>query len=172
MVQINNAFPMENIICSAAWTDARCHGRDALHFRLDIDQNRVCAELSLCRLAEKAQAGSSRLRGSLFAMFRPPLLRTTLIASLIATSVLFAYWGLFTWVPTFLSTSIDKGGAGMGIVKSSGWVIMMQIGSFFGYISFGFLADRFGRKPTFIGFLASAVILVPLYGQLGSYQRH
>ena len=40
----------------------------------------------------------------------------------------------------------------------------MQIGAFFGYTTFGFLADRFGRRPTFIAFVLGAAILVPIYG--------
>lgn len=99
-------------------------------------------------------------------IFRPPLLSKTVIASLMGTCVLFAYWGLFTWVPTFLSTPIEKGGAGLTIVRSSTWIIAMQIGAFLGYTSFGFLADRFGRRFTFAGFLVFAAILVPVYGQM------
>jgi MFS family permease len=98
-------------------------------------------------------------------MFRPPHARNTFVASLLATVVLFAYWGLFTWMPAFLSTPIDKGGAGMSIVRSSSWIIPVQVGAFVGYTSFGFLADRFGRRPVFIVFLLGAGILVPIYGQ-------
>jgi MFS family permease len=99
-------------------------------------------------------------------LFRPPLLRRTLLGSLITMLVLFAYWGLFTWMPSFFSRPIEQGGAGLGIIKSSGWIIPMQIGAFFGYTSFGFFADRFGRRPVFAFFLVCAAILVPVYSQL------
>jgi MFS family permease len=99
-------------------------------------------------------------------LFRAPLLRRTLLGSLITMLVLFAYWGLFTWMPSFFSRPIEQGGAGLGIVRSSGWIIPMQIGAFFGYTSFGFFADRFGRRPVFAFFLICAAILVPAYGQL------
>jgi MFS family permease len=105
-------------------------------------------------------------RTSIGIIFKPPLLRKTLMASALTTSVLFAYWGLFTWMPSFLSKPVEQGGAGLGIVKSSAWIIPMQIGAFFGYLLFGFLADRFGRRPVFIAFLIAAALLVPLYGQL------
>src|SRR5207244_1846810 len=81
-----------------------------------------------------------------------------------------AYWGLFTWLPTFLATPVDKGGAGMSVVKSLGWIIPMQIGAFFGYLSFGFLADRLGRRPVFMLFLLTAALLVPIYGQMGRHE--
>ena len=102
-------------------------------------------------------------------LFRPPLLRRTLLGSLITMLVLFAYWGLFTWMPSFLSRSIEQGGAGLSLIKTSGWIIPMQIGAFFGYTSFGFFADRFGRRPVFAFFLVCAAILVPLYGQLAQH---
>ena len=97
---------------------------------------------------------------------RSPLLGRTLVGSLLSMLVLFAYWGLFTWMPSFLARPIEQGGAGLGIIKSSGWIIPMQIGAFFGYTSFGFFADRFGRRPVFAFFLICAAILVPVYGQL------
>jgi sugar phosphate permease len=76
---------------------------------------------------------------------------------------LFSYWGLFTWIPTYLS-SHDSGGAGLGIVKSTAWIIPMQIGAFFGYASFGFLADYWGRRPVFLVFVLGAAAIVPIYG--------
>ena len=40
---------------------------------------------------------------------RPPLLQRTLLATLLfATTLLFAYWGLFTWVPTFLASPVSR----------------------------------------------------------------
>ncbi len=103
-------------------------------------------------------------------IFRTPLLRKTLLSSFITMSVLFAYWGLFTWMPSFLARPIEQGGAGLGIVRSSAWIIPMQIGAFFGYTSFGFFADRFGRRPVFVFFLACAALLVPVYGQLARHE--
>jgi MFS family permease len=39
----------------------------------------------------------------------------------------------------------------------------MQVGTFLGYVSFGYLADRFSRKYTYISFLVIAALLVPLF---------
>ena len=97
-------------------------------------------------------------------IFQPPLLRRTLLATLLATTLLFAYWGLFTWVPAFLSSPVAKGGAGLGLVKSTAWIIPVQIGAFLGYTLFGALADRFGRRPVLLVFVLGAAASVPLYG--------
>jgi MFS family permease len=115
--------------------------------------------------------GAGRARGGVLGdIFRPPLQRPTLVAVAMTTCVLFAYWGLFTWIPSFLAAPLDKGGAGLGIVKSSGWIVPMQIGAFLGYTLFGFLADRFGRRPVFAAFLVAAAVLVPVYGQLARHE--
>jgi MFS family permease len=112
--------------------------------------------------ARTASAGSA-LSG-LSRALRPPFLRRVLVATSIATCLLFAYWGLFTWVPSFLAAPVSEGGAGLGVVRSTGWVVPMQIGALAGYLSFGFLSDRFGRRPVFLWFVLSSALLVPLYG--------
>src|SRR5208283_4828542 len=106
-------------------------------------------EIWLKHRAEK-KAGTKISFGQIF---HADLIRYTLLATLVSTFVMFAYWGLFTWMPGFLSSPIEKGGAGLGIVRSSQWIVPMMIGAFFGYVSFGFFADKFGRRPTFALYL-------------------
>lgn len=97
-------------------------------------------------------------------IFRGGLGRRTLFASLLATCVLFAYWGLFTWIPGFLSAPAGRGGAGLTIVQTSGFVAPMQAGAFAGYVAFGWLADRIGRRPAFVCYVLAAAVLTPVYG--------
>ena len=108
----------------------------------------------------------TRERRPLAAVFAPGLRRRTLLAILLAAAVQFAYWGLFFWLPGFLATPIERGGAGMTLVRSIRWIIPMQIGAYLGYLSFGFIADRLGRRRTCAMFLVAAAALVPLYGTL------
>lgn len=102
--------------------------------------------------------------GSLFEIFRSPLRRVTLIATALATTVLFAYWGVFTWLPGFLAAPKSAGGAGFGIVKTSGWIIAMQLGAFAGYNCFGLLADRIGRRTAFAIYVTAAAFMTIAYG--------
>ena len=102
--------------------------------------------------------------GSFFEIFRGPLLRITLVATALATTVLFAYWGVFTWLPGFLAAPKSAGGAGFGIVKTSGWIIAMQVGAFAGYNCFGLLADRLGRRTAFAIYVVAASIMTFAYG--------
>jgi MFS family permease len=97
-------------------------------------------------------------------LFRPPLLKRTFLATCLTTSVLFAYWGLATWLPGFLSAPKSQGGAGLDILHTSAWIFTMQFGAFLGYVSFGVSADRFGRRPTFFVYVLAAAILGPIYG--------
>ncbi|MBS0192554.1 MAG: MFS transporter [Planctomycetes bacterium] len=95
---------------------------------------------------------------------RPPHLSRVLIACLLTSSLMCAFWGLFTWIPGFLSSPIEKGGAGLEFVNSTGWIVTIQIGAFLGYFSFGFLAERFGRRFTFATFTIAAAVFTPIYG--------
>ncbi|MGH9665567.1 MAG: MFS transporter [Bryobacteraceae bacterium] len=97
-------------------------------------------------------------------LFRAPFARRTGFATALATVVLFGYWGLFTWLPGFLSAPGAGGGAGMSVVRTSAWIFVMQIGAFFGYLTFGWMSDRFGRRPSFAFYVIVAAVLTPIYG--------
>jgi MFS family permease len=123
------------------------------------------------KIPEPAVWATRRATGRLTAnpfgvLFGRSLWRRTVLAMLLTASVQFAYWGLFFWLPAFLASPVEQGGAGMTLVRSMGWIIPMQVGAYFGYLSFGFLADRVGRQRTFASFLITAAVLVPVYGQL------
>ena len=96
-------------------------------------------------------------------IFQGKLGRATLITASMNAASLFAWWGLFTWIPRFLSLPVSQGGRGLSIVQTSEWTIIMQAGTALGYLSFGYLADILGRKRVYIGFLLIAAALVPLY---------
>lgn len=100
------------------------------------------------------------------ALFGPSLRRRTVLAILLTSSVQFAYWGLFFWVPNFLASPVEAGGAGMTLVRTMGWIIPMQLGAYAGYLSFGFIAERLGRRRTCALFLVAAALLVPVYGSM------
>jgi MFS family permease len=103
---------------------------------------------------------------------RPPLhrllsgkvLRTGLLATSMNTCALFGYWGLFTWIPAYLSLPPAQGGRGLSLVKTTTFFLVLCGGKFLGYLSFGFLADAFGRRKPYFAYLITAAALVPIYG--------
>ena len=92
------------------------------------------------------------------------VLRLAVIVATMNAATMFAWWGLFTWIPTYLARPGAEGGAGLSLVRTSAWVILMQAGMWLGYVSYGFLADRFGRRRTYVTYLLLAALLVPMYG--------
>jgi MFS family permease len=83
-------------------------------------------------------------------------------------ATLFAWWGLFTWTPRFLSLPIGQGGHGLSIVNTSTWTIVMQAGTFAGYLSFGTIAEKFGAKRTYIAYLLIAAAAVPIFASVAN----
>lgn len=90
------------------------------------------------------------------------------IITITNAATLFAWWGLFFWVPSYLSMPISKGGRGLDVVQTSIWTIFMQVGTFLGYNCYGWLADRLGRKWVYVGYLFMAAIVVVLYARATS----
>ncbi|PYV00471.1 MAG: MFS transporter [Acidobacteria bacterium] len=86
------------------------------------------------------------------------------VTTLANAGTMFAWWGLFTWIPAYLSLPASRGGAGLSIVNTSTWIIVMQVGMWLGYVSFGFISDRIGRKKTYVGYIFTAAAIVPVYG--------
>lgn len=109
----------------------------------------------------RARDNASPLRSLLAAPYRNFVLITLLMNS----AALFAWWGLFTWIPPYLALPIERGGRGLTIAASSLWIIVMQAGMWLGYVSFGFISDALGRKKTYVGYLLLAAALVPLYAR-------
>jgi len=99
-------------------------------------------------------------------VFGPSLIKRTLLIIALGSAVQFANWGLFFWLPAFLARPVAQGGAGMGVVGSLPWIIPVQLGAYAGYLTFGFIADRIGRRRAFVLYMIAAATLVPLYGQM------
>ena len=73
----------------------------------------------------------------------------------------FGYYGIMIWLPSYLSKQL-----GFSLTKSAVWTSVTILGMMAGIWVFGQLADRIGRKPSFIAFQVGAVIMVLVYAQL------
>jgi MFS family permease len=108
--------------------------------------------------AELARTGD---RPSFFEIFKPPLLRITLIGGLMGTGAQGGYYAVTTWLPTFLRTE-----RGLSILDSTGYLAVLISGAFCGYLSGGFLSDRVGRRLQFLIFAIGAGIVAVTYTSL------
>ncbi|MFD9036166.1 MFS transporter [Streptomyces sp. NPDC059567] len=106
---------------------------------------------------------TSAERGSFTAVFKGPLLRTTLFAVLLSTGVQGGYYTLATWVPTFLKTE-----RGLTVVGTGGYLTFLISGAFIGYLTGGYLTDRLGRKKNIALFAALSALSVLAYTNIPS----
>ena len=67
-------------------------------------------------------------------------------------------------MPAYLRFSPAQGGVGLSSSTMSLFMIAMQVGMWFGYVTFGFVADAIGRKRTYVLYVLGAAVLLPLYG--------
>ncbi|MGO9540527.1 MAG: MFS transporter [Terriglobales bacterium] len=97
-------------------------------------------------------------------IFRAPYGKSTIVLLLLNFFGLFAWWGLFTWIPPYLSLPIAQGGRGFGVMRTTTLLLVLNLcGMFPGYISFGWVADHLGRRKAFMLYLFVAALLVPFY---------
>jgi MFS family permease len=77
---------------------------------------------------------------------------------------MFAWWGLFTWVPAYLVLPTSSGGRNFSQLSLTSFLVVLNLcGMWPGYLLFGVLADKFGRKRTIIIYLLLAALSVPAF---------
>src|SRR5206468_7170122 len=86
----------------------------------------------------------------------------------LSLATIFAYWGFNLWIPAYLSLPAGRGGLGLSTSLTTLVVVTMQVGTFFGYVSFGYVSDAFGRRKSFVTYLAAAAALILIYSVVTS----
>jgi MFS family permease len=88
----------------------------------------------------------------------PEIRKRAIIAFLMSLTTTVAWWGISTWVPPFIAAAAGKAG-----LPPQTWAsyagMSYNFGAIIGYISLGFLADNFGRKPVVMLFFAASLVL-------------
>jgi MFS family permease len=100
-------------------------------------------------------------RSSFLEIFSPKVLKTTILACMLSMGAQGGYYAITTWLPTFLRTERK-----LTVLGSGGYLAVIIIGSFAGYLTGAWLADRIGRRITFILFAACSIATVVLYTQI------
>lgn len=87
----------------------------------------------------------------------------TVILTLMNTCTLFAWWGFNLWLPSYLKSPVEQGGAALSGAATTGYLFVMQAGMWVGYITYGVISDRVGRKTSYVMYLVTAAVLLAVY---------
>ncbi len=98
---------------------------------------------------------------SFWTIFSPALLKTTVVTALLCTGVQGGYYAITTWLPTFLKVERH-----LSILNTGGYLLVIIVGSFCGYIAGAYLADRLGRRANLLIFSVLSAVSVYVYTQL------
>ena len=95
-------------------------------------------------------------------MFLDRSVRRRLIAAfLMMFSVTFGFWGVATFIPTYVGTVAAKAGLSAAHYSAIAGLVGTAA-SIFGFVGLGFLADGIGRKPTTMLWYAMCLVLTPV----------
>jgi len=111
----------------------------------------------------RSRSAAPQSRTPVREVFRGRFARTTALLTMLSLTTIFAYWGLNLWVPAYLSLPEERGGLGFSTSLTTLLIVTMQIGTFFGYVSFGYVSDAFGRRRSFVAYILTAAVLILVY---------
>lgn len=100
----------------------------------------------------------SRSSFEFFEIFRPPLLRRTILASMLAMGGLGGNYTILTWLATYLVTVKE-----LSVLGTGGYLAVNICGSFCGYVLIAHVSDWLGRRKTFVLTAACAAATVAVY---------
>jgi MFS family permease len=143
----------------------------ALWVRFGIPESQPWQRANEARLAarERERSGApldasdqALTRSTIVDLFTDPQSRRhALLAFLLSLTTTLAWWGISTWVPPYIGSVAAK--AGLPPQQWASYAGMTyNAGAIAGYASFGFFADRLGRKPVTMVFFAMALVLTPV----------
>ncbi|MGO9006704.1 MAG: MFS transporter [Beijerinckiaceae bacterium] len=125
-----------------------------LYLRRYVEEPAISARA----LARAAEVGD---RPALWEIFLRPIVKTTILASLVSIGCQGGYYAITFWVPRFLTTERK-----LSIVSSTGYLAALIIGSFIGYLVGAWLADKIGRRKLFLIFSIGAIAVILVYTQV------
>ena len=87
---------------------------------------------------------SLKEKSKFLTLFSTPYRKLFIFSLILAVFDMSAYWFTYSWLPAYLNQSRH-----FTLTKSAVWMIITQLGGLLGYFSFGFAADKYGRRPTY-----------------------
>jgi len=129
---------------------------------VDVDRRRRAARSAIARGQTLDAEERAHAQFTLAALFSDPRLRKlTIIGSLMSLTTTVAWWGVSTWVPPYVATLGPP-----SLLSPDQWAgvagMAYNVGAVAGYITLGFAADRFGRKPVTAAYFLLSLVLTPV----------
>ncbi len=109
-------------------------------------------------LAARHAAKGIEHKSVLLDIFKPPLLRSTAVASLLAAGTLGGNYTILTWLPTYLRTVQN-----LNVLSTGSYLGVNIFGSFLGYVINAHLSDWLGRRRTFALCAVCASLTIAVY---------
>ena len=113
------------------------------------------AEPEVFQRSRKAHADESPAHFLL--IFSPALLRTTILASLVALGAQGGYYAVNTFLPMYLNAR------GLSVTSTGEFLMVVIAGSFAGYLTSAHLTDRIGRKASLVIFAVGSFTAIAFY---------
>jgi MFS family permease len=91
-------------------------------------------------------------------IFKDGRAKNTILATIVTSLALGAYWGTTTWLPTYLVKERGLSVADMGM-----FMTVLSVGMFVGYNLFGWLADVMGKRNALVLSLVGSAGMLAIY---------
>jgi MFS family permease len=116
------------------------------------------------RKTERSKEEEELLAFSLTRLFQRDLRRKTFVGATLAFVAVFGLWGATNWTPTLIRELLAPRQLDPVTVNQyvSYAVMSLNAGAFIGYLAFGVIADRIGRRPTFFLMCAGSLVMLPV----------
>jgi len=109
-------------------------------------------------LANREFMKNNRMRNGPFEIFRPQHLRVVLFALTISILGMLGYWIILTFTPAFLQNILK-----VRIDQAPVFLVWNALGAIAGYIGYGYLAEKIGRRYSFAIFFFGMAVMVPVF---------
>jgi MFS family permease len=115
-----------------------------IYIRKHLPESDVWLERRRLAALEKGSADGASRRSRFLLLLSPSYRRFFLLSLVLAIFDMSAYWFTYSWLPGYLTQERQ-----FTMTKSALWILVTQAGGFLGYSTFGFVADRLGRRPAY-----------------------
>lgn len=109
-------------------------------------------------LANREFMKKNTSKGNMFEIFKPQYLKATLLALTISILGMYGYWIITAFTPTYLQNILK-----VRIDQAPVFLVWTGIGAIIGYIVYGYLAEKIGRRKSFAAFFIGMTFMIPIF---------